>query len=201
MRTSPSAFAAAWRAVASEAPFAVEAGLAAPFSTYRNELAAFNAAINLIRYRDERELAARHFLDSMAGASFVPEGAAIADLGSGAGFPGAVLAIARPDLRVTLVESVGKKANFLRGLRRSLDASFEVVEDRWEALDLRRFDMLVTRAAANPEALIASLRGRYAGPVLLWIAPSDATADMTTLVEYRLPGDDRARCVARAVLN
>ncbi|MGH8216882.1 MAG: 16S rRNA (guanine(527)-N(7))-methyltransferase RsmG, partial [Rhodanobacteraceae bacterium] len=86
---------------------------------YLELLAHWNRAYNLTAVRDPAEMVSRHLLDSLAALPFV-HGETLADLGSGAGLPGIPLAIARPDLAVTLIESNGKKARFLREAVRAL---------------------------------------------------------------------------------
>ncbi len=80
---------------------------------YLAELKRWNARINLTALRTDRDMVIRLFLDSLALLPFLGDAASLADLGSGAGFPGLVLKIARPEMAVTLVESRGKKAAFL----------------------------------------------------------------------------------------
>ena len=94
----------------------------------------------------------RHLLDSLAMHPFVDDlaanGGALADLGTGPGLPGIPLAIAKPGLRVTLVESNGKKARFLREAVRTLKLdNARVAESRAEALDEpQAYDALTARA-------------------------------------------------------
>lgn len=109
--------------------------LAPPLLAYLALLLRWNAAYNLTAIRDPHEMLGKHLLDSLAMAAFVPD-AALADLGSGAGLPGIPLAIARPGCRVTLVESNGKKARFLREAVRVLGLpNARVAHSRAEALD------------------------------------------------------------------
>jgi 16S rRNA (guanine527-N7)-methyltransferase len=99
---------------------------------YQQLLAQWGARINLTAVREPRDVVIRHFLDSLVVAARLPGAAALpaptlVDVGSGAGFPGAVCALARPDLAVTLCERIGKKAAFLLALRRELGLRYEVV--------------------------------------------------------------------------
>jgi 16S rRNA (guanine527-N7)-methyltransferase len=86
------------------------------FAVYLQELQTWNARVNLTGLRSPRDMVIKHFLDSLAVLPFLDDVPSLADLGSGAGFPGLVLKLARPDLTLTLVESRGKKAAFLEYL-------------------------------------------------------------------------------------
>jgi 16S rRNA (guanine527-N7)-methyltransferase len=86
-------------------------------STYVDILIKWNARINLTAVRDPEEIVTRHFGESYFAAEILRSGAVpqtATDLGSGAGFPGIPLAISMPETQVTLIESNGKKATFLR---------------------------------------------------------------------------------------
>ena len=126
-------------------------GLAPPLRAYLDLLARWNRAYNLTAVRDPREMVPRHLLDSLAMEPFLDGIATLADLGTGPGLPGIPLAIARPGLRVVLVEANGKKARFLREAVRTLGlANAEVAESRIEALDRpRQFDAITARALAT----------------------------------------------------
>ena len=108
--------------------------LAAPLLDYLALLLRWNRTYNLTAIRDPDEMVTRHLLDSLAMQPFVRPGA-LADLGTGPGLPGIPLAIARPDVQVTLVESNGKKARFLREAVRQLKlGNARVLESRAEAV-------------------------------------------------------------------
>jgi 16S rRNA (guanine527-N7)-methyltransferase len=121
--------------------------LSPPLLAYLALLDRWNRTYNLTAIRDPREMVTRHLLDSLAMHPFV-EHEALADLGTGPGLPGIPLAIAKPKLRVTLVESNGKKARFLREAVRTLGlTNARVVESRAEALDEpAAYDALSARA-------------------------------------------------------
>jgi 16S rRNA (guanine527-N7)-methyltransferase len=95
---------------------ALDSGQLALFSRLLDCLTADAARVNLTAIREPREIVHKHFLDSLAGARLVgaAAGQRLIDVGSGAGFPGLPLKIARPGLAVTLLESNRKKAAFLR---------------------------------------------------------------------------------------
>ncbi len=83
------------------------------FKTYLEELKLWNAKINLTGLKTDRDIVIKHFLDSLAVLPFLGDAASLVDLGSGAGFPGLVLKLARPQMTLTLVEARQKKAAFL----------------------------------------------------------------------------------------
>jgi 16S rRNA (guanine527-N7)-methyltransferase len=86
------------------------------FRVYLEELQVWNAKTNLTGLKNPRDIVIKHFLDSLAVLPFLGPAASLIDLGSGAGFPGLVLKLARPSLKLTLVESRQKKAAFLEYL-------------------------------------------------------------------------------------
>lgn len=114
----------------------LDAALAEPLLVYLSLLDRWNRTYNLTAIRDPHDMVAKHLLDSLAMQPYVREVATLADLGTGPGLPGIPLAIALPSLQVTLVESNGKKARFLREAVRSLGlGNARVAEARAEALD------------------------------------------------------------------
>lgn len=133
----------------------------AGFETCLSLLQRWNQRINLTAIRDPRRIVTHHFLDSIAvlaalrnTGTDLPAGTSVVDVGSGAGFPGAVVSLLRPTWRVVLVERVQKKASFLIELRRALGLSFEVrCCDVSEVTET--FDVAVSRAAFPPAQWIA----------------------------------------------
>ena len=122
------------------------------FYTYLGELLKWNRVHNLTALRDWKEIALRHFCDSLTpvkffeGIGYNPEGKSLVDVGSGAGFPGVPLKIYYGDrLDVHLVESVSKKCSFLRFLKTKLGLDFKVHCTMAENLD-ERFDIAISRA-------------------------------------------------------
>ncbi len=132
------------------AALALDPVLATPLLAYLALLDRWNRTYNLTAIRDPAEMVVKHLLDSLAMAPFVG-GGNLADLGTGAGLPGIPLALANPALQVTLVESNGKKARFLREVVRTLPLpNARVAESRIEALDEPgQYDAIVARALAT----------------------------------------------------
>ncbi|MFN0166836.1 MAG: 16S rRNA (guanine(527)-N(7))-methyltransferase RsmG [Bryobacteraceae bacterium] len=117
------------------------------FAQHFELLRRWNTKINLTRIEDEAEAAVRHYGESAFLARWLPAGPlAAADLGAGGGFPGIPIAVLRPDLEVTLIESHQRKAAFLREAARSL-RNVRVIAARGEAVT-QSFDWLVSRAVA-----------------------------------------------------
>ena len=114
------------------------------------ELADWNARFNLTAIREPADVVDKHLLDSLAVLKRL-KGLAVADIGTGAGFPGLPLAIADPDRRFTLVESTGKKATFVRHAATVLNLpNVEVVQARAEAYKpSRSFDSVISRALGS----------------------------------------------------
>lgn len=141
------------------------AALATPLLAYLALLARWNATYNLTAIRDPRDMVAKHLLDSLAMQPFVRELRTLADLGTGPGLPGIPLAIATPALQVTLVESNGKKARFLREAARQLGlGNVQLAESRIEAFRPGTpFDAITARALATLP-LILELGGHLPGP-------------------------------------
>ncbi len=140
------------------AALGLDAALAPPLLAYLALLDRWNRTYNLTAIRDRRAMVALHLLDSLAMHPHVRDIGHLADLGSGAGLPGIPLAIAVPALQVTLVESNGKKARFLRQAVRTLGlGNVRVAESRAEALDAHgAFDAITARAMATLPDLLAA---------------------------------------------
>ena len=134
----------------------LDPALATPLLKYLGELVLWNKAYNLTAVREPAEMVTRHLLDSLAILPHV-EGRTL-DVGSGAGLPGIPLALANPALNVTLLDSNGKKARFLRHAQRTLPlTNVEVVEARAEGFEPpQRYDTVVTRAFGSLREFIAS---------------------------------------------
>ena len=133
------------------------------FETYCRELIIWNNKFNLTSIESEKEIQTRHFLDSLNLAKFIPDGFgtgySIIDIGSGGGFPGLPLKILLPDIKLTLVESVGKKSNFLKHIIDVLSLQdVQVCQERAETLahnsHMREmFDLVVSRGVADLSVL------------------------------------------------
>lgn len=122
---------------------------------YADLLVKWQAKINLVGPDTLPDLWSRHLFDSAQLAPYIEQGAKVADLGSGAGFPGMVLAIMRDDLDVHVVESDQRKCAFLREVNRETGAGATVHNARIEALEPLRADVVTSRALASLDKLLA----------------------------------------------
>jgi len=124
----------------------------------------WNTRMNLTAIRERPQQITKHLLDSLTMLPWL-QGPRVADIGSGAGFPGIPLAIVVPDMQFALIESVGKKCRFLEQVRDSLGlANVEVVQARAEAYrPARRFDTVLARAVGPVADLVKYAGGLVAG--------------------------------------
>jgi len=131
------------------------------FLVYLVELEKWNRKINLTAIRNEQDIVIKHFLDSLSYLNgFVPAPAIrLLDMGSGAGFPAVPIKIVHPELPITMVESVKKKASFLRHIVRTLKLlEIVVVDKRTDELPYthhRAYDVVTARAFADMKAAIS----------------------------------------------
>ena len=140
---------------------------------YAAALATDGVVRGLIGPREVPRLWDRHLLNCVALAPLVPEGSRVCDVGSGAGLPGLVLAIARPDVQVTLLEPLLRRTTFLSEVVDQLGLDDRVVVDRGRAEERHgavRFDVVTSRAVAPMDRLL-----RWSMPL---VAPHGALVAM-----------------------
>lgn len=166
---------------------------------YLTLLDRWNKTYNLTAIRDPREMLTKHLLDSLAMAPFV-DNEQLADLGTGPGLPGIPLAIAKPELRVALVESNGKKARFLREAVRTLQLdNARVLESRAEAVTEPGAFQLITARALDRLAGIIAVGGHLLAPggrllAMKGVRPDDEIAELpagwalSAIHSLRVPG-------------
>lgn len=133
----------------------------AAFDRYAEMLTERNEKVNLTAITAPDEIRVKHFTDSLAAIDLIKTGATVLDIGSGAGFPGIPLKIARDDISVTLLDSVNKKVAFMN----------DVIAD----LGLKNIEAVHARIEDFPH------KGEFD------VAVSRAVAELTTLAEYALP--------------
>ena len=125
------------------------------FYEYMNLLLEWNEKINLTAITEPEEVILKHFIDSLTINKYIKENKTLADVGTGAGFPGIPLRIYRPDLNVTLVDSLNKRINFLNEVISKLELKdISTVHSRIEDFGKDKkyresFDYVTARAVAN----------------------------------------------------
>ena len=126
------------------------------FDDYGKLLVEWNEKINLTAITDPEGVTIKHFLDSITIFSYVdiPEGAKVIDVGTGAGFPGLAMLIARPDLNMTLMDSTKKRLTVIEDILEKIGLSANVVhsraEDAGKSKDFReQYDFATARAVTN----------------------------------------------------
>ncbi|MFZ3072820.1 MAG: 16S rRNA (guanine(527)-N(7))-methyltransferase RsmG, partial [Thermodesulfobacteriota bacterium] len=127
------------------------------FLIYLEELKKWNEKINLTSLRSDRDIAVKHFLDSLTVARFLKDAgvSSLLDIGSGGGFPGIPIKIVMPELKVTLLEAIGKKVIFLKHIIRTLGLNnIEAIKGRAEDEDVIKlygnsFDCVISRALSS----------------------------------------------------
>jgi 16S rRNA (guanine527-N7)-methyltransferase len=129
------------------------------FSTYMDELLEWNSRMNLTGLSEKKRILIELFLDSLIPTPFIPERGRILDVGSGAGFPGIVIKIYRPYLKICLLEANSKKTNFLKQVIRLLKlVDVDVVNGRIEMdedkLHSDGYDLITARALAGLDQVI-----------------------------------------------
>ncbi len=122
---------------------------------HARELLQWNRVTNLTTITDPLEVAVKHYVDALAATPWIGDGARVLDAGSGGGFPGMPLKIVRPDLSVTMVDSVRKKISFLKHAIRTIGLSgIDAVHGRLEDLVMLpeyrgKYDWVVCRAFSS----------------------------------------------------
>lgn len=136
------------------------------FSLYEKLLVEWNEKMNLTAITEHSEVVIKHFADSLFGLKFIKDSSSVIDVGTGAGFPGVPLKIARPDIKLTLLDSLNKRLNFLTEVKNQLSLS----------------DVTCIHSRAEDGAKMGShLRENFD------VATSRAVANLSVLCEYCLP--------------
>jgi len=140
----------------------IDEAVTAQFSDYACELLTWNRKINLTAITNPRDIAIKHFVDSLAPAGCIPDGARLLDIGSGAGFPGIPLKMLKPSITVLLIDAVRKKINFLKHVLRILGLeNIEARQIRTENLlkdagQATSFDVIISRALSDLPPFVKS---------------------------------------------
>jgi len=158
-------------------------------SIYENLLQKWTARINLVASGTLPDVWKRHFADSAQLWKIGQDGSqAWADLGSGGGFPGAVIAIiaaeARPDMIVTLVESDQRKAVFLRTVARETGVALNVIAGRIEEIDPLNADVISARALGSLDELLKyAMRHLASDGIALFMKGAKADEEIATALD------------------
>ncbi len=166
----------------------------------------WNEQLNLTRHTDYEKFVTRDVVDSLALEPFIDSGASVLDVGTGGGVPGIVLAIVRPDLDVTLCDSVAKKAKAVRAIVEEIGLQVGVIhEPAQEIVAREHFNVLVARAVAPLAKLLGWLATSFdrfdrlliiKGPA--WVEERNAAREagllrrleLRKLADYPLAGTD-----------
>jgi len=157
---------------------------------YREVLWRWNEQLNLTRHTTLEKFVSRDMVDSLELAKLLEPGERVLDVGSGGGVPGLILAICRPDLRVSVCESTQKKARVLQAMVEELQLPVQVFACRAEeVLDLKTYDTLVARAVAAM------------AKILYWVQPHWDAFDRLLLIKGPKWVDERGEARQRGLLK
>jgi 16S rRNA (guanine527-N7)-methyltransferase len=191
-------------------------GLVEALEAHADELLKWNRKVNLTAVTDSGQVAEKHFVDSLAVLPELQGATSLLDLGTGAGFPGIPLAVALPQLTVTLVDAVQKKVGFLKqvvarlGLAGRVKAVHLHAGGQPEAEGLPGVEAVVARALTEPRELLAlakpyllpggrvvAMLGRAPPREALEALAKEAGYRLTSLRSFTLPSSADPRAVAR----
>lgn len=133
---------------------------ASEFEKYYNSLISFNEKVNLTAITDKDDVFIKHFLDSILSIDEIKQNAQIIDVGAGAGFPSLPIKIVRPDIRLTMLDSLNKRINFLNQICSELDIKSTNVHARAEdyvKFCRETYDVALARAVARLNSLLEYL--------------------------------------------
>ncbi len=158
----------------------------ARLKAYADILVDWNARHNLVAKSTLPDLWWRHFWDSAQLAPLIPDSAhTLADLGSGAGFPGLVLAAVRPDLAVTLHDATTKKCAFLQAAADRMGLPVTIQNARLEDLKSQAFDVVTARALAPlPQLLTYAQNFVSMNSLCLFLKGQNVGAELTEAHKY-----------------
>lgn len=191
-------------AFASHFDLALEGERAHRIATWLTLLATWNKKLDLTAAKTETDLLDVMLADAFVLAKHVRENALVVDVGSGAGAPGLPLALARPDLKMTLVEPLTKRVSFLRtALGEMKRTEIEVRRTRSSELPREAWDAAISRATLAPDkwlAEAATLVGENGEAFVLLAkeeAPDQPNLRQIEQISYTWPGNGHARTLVR----
>jgi len=172
-----------------------------------------NLQMNLTRHTDWQTFVARDLVDTLELSKLIAPGSEVLDVGSGGGVPGLLLAILRPDLHVSLTESIGKKAAALAEFTAALSVDAQVYQERAEVLLPHfRYDVLTARAVGSLSKICRLFSGHWVNVGMLlatkgpnWVqerAEAEAAAlleqiELEVAAEYPTPGTEWSSSILR----
>lgn len=183
------------------------------FERLADMLCEWNQRFNLTAIRDMDGIVDKHFIDSLAANPHIADDAFVLDVGTGAGFPGLPLKIAKPSRRMVLIDASQKKVGFVQAVIRELGLTgISALHQRAEDAAFRfgltdQFDTVIARAVAKATQLVPMLLpyAKKGGRIILYKGPMEAEAisretwtgvHRPNIVPYRLPaGDERVLAI------
>ena len=156
---------------------------------YGEILGSWGIERGLIGPREGERIWDRHIANCLPLTKLLPKGVSLIDIGSGAGLPGIVLALARPDIKITLLEPLERRVNFLEEVKSELGIAFEVKRGKAEGAK-GQFDLVTGRAvAALPKFLSISWHLVKPGGSILAMKGASAQEEIDLLKVEKLPKD------------
>ena len=170
------------------------------FDIYYQNLISYNEKVNLTAITEKEDIYIKHFLDSVLGNNFIPKNATVVDVGTGAGFPGLPLKIVRDDIKLTLVDSLNKRLEFLSRLVTDLGYNCNFVNESTIQKNLKNLKEQLKNNKKHENSNIISENKKIINIVhsraedfcklereCFDVAVARAVAKLNTLVEYLLP--------------
>ncbi len=130
------------------------------FEKYYNSLISFNEKVNLTAITDKEDVFIKHFLDSILSIDEIKENSNVIDIGAGAGFPSLPIKIVRPDIKLTMLDSLNKRINFLNQICSELNITSTNIHARAEdyvKVYRETYDVALARAVARLNSLLEYL--------------------------------------------
>lgn len=185
------------------------------FEAFEKNLLEWNSKVNLTAITDSDEIVLKHFVDSLSVLPYADfaEGASLIDVGCGAGFPSLPLLIARPDLKITFLDSINKKLMFIEDTLDKLGLDGTVMHERAEVLGQdneyrESFDYAVTRAVAPLNVLAeycipllkdggtyVSMKGTDSEARLGMNAVKTLGGEIDNIISFELPNGDKRNLI------
>lgn len=185
------------------------------FALFEQNLLEWNKNVNLTAITESDEIVTKHFVDSLSVLPYAkfPEGASLIDVGCGAGFPGLPLLIARPDLKITFLDSINKKLAFVEDTIDKLGLEGNVIHERAEMLGKddeyrEKYDFAITRAVAPLNVLAeycipllkvggtyVSMKGTDSEARLGMNAVKTLGGEIDNIISFELPNGDKRNLI------